>query len=48
MVVGNFSQEKFIEWGRWGKVVVEVLEGLGVDGIESGLVSLDRKGGGMG
>jgi len=45
VVVGSFSQERFIEWGRWGKVLVEVLEGLGVGGIESGHVSLDRKGG---
>jgi len=44
-MVGSFLlQERFIERGRWGEVVVEVLEGLGVGGVESGLVSLDRKG----
>lgn len=44
MVVGVFFQEGFIEWGRWGEVLVEVLEGLGIGGVESGLVSFDRKG----
>ena len=41
----GFVREIFIEPGRWWEVMVEVLEGLDVGGVESGLVSLDRKGG---